>query len=55
MNDLYVIHWKYYDNSGSGVAAVFDNKESADRFIGLLEIIGDKNKVFILVEAPFYD
>ncbi len=48
---IYVITWRYSDDSGSGVVRAYEQKDNAEEDLRFLDANGDTAKRFYLVET----
>jgi hypothetical protein len=50
---MYVIHWRYTDNSAYGIVGVFDDKKMAEAVFDALEAAGDAySRIYYLDDYP---
>jgi hypothetical protein len=45
--NVYVIHWEYFDKSGSGITGVFDNEETANNVFDAMEAVADTRRIYM--------
>lgn len=51
---VFVITYRYTDNSGSGAVCALPSLPTAEKFLQLIKGIGDTMKTFEIVEAPCF-
>jgi hypothetical protein len=52
MDKVYIVHWKWSDNSGYGIIGVFDEQTAAEATFDALIEHGDTGKHYYLDDYP---